>query len=100
MRSSELFDRAPVSLGETAARRSFVFLDEDSKTDILGGLPLMADFVAKVGCGRLMPISIRLGATGFDLPAPTLVTQLQRYAAHRAVVGGGRATSEANRRRF
>ena len=41
-----------------------------------------------------------LRATGFDLPALTLVTQLQRYAAHRAVVGGGRVTSEANRRRF
>jgi len=56
--------------------------------------------VAKVGGGRWMPVSIRLRATGFDLPALTLVTQLQRYAAHRAVAGGDRATSEANRRRF
>ena len=47
-----------------------------------------------------MPVSIRLRATGFDLPALTLVTQLQRYAAQRAVVGGDRAISEANRRRF
>ena len=39
-------------------------------------------------------------STGFDLPALTLITQLQRYAAHRAIVGGGRVTSEANRRRF
>ena len=52
---------------------------------------------------RLLPIdavSIRVRATGFDLPALTPITQLQRYAAHRAIVGGGRVTSEANRRRF
>jgi hypothetical protein len=61
---------------------------------------LLADFVAKVGHGRWMTVSIRLRTTGFDLPAVTRFTQLQRYAAHRAVVGGGRATSEANRRRF
>jgi hypothetical protein len=47
-----------------------------------------------------MSVSVRLRATSFDLAALTLVTQLQRYAAHRAVVGGGRATSEANRWRF
>jgi hypothetical protein len=52
---------------------------------------------------RLRPIDVhRHSAWGnrLDLPALTLVTQLQRYAAHRAVVGGGRATSETSRRRF
>ena len=31
-----------------------------------------ADFVAKVGCGGWMPSTVRLRATGFDLPALTL----------------------------
>jgi hypothetical protein len=30
----------------------------------------------------------RLLTTGFDLPALTLVTQLQRYAIHGAIAGG------------
>ena len=34
-----------------------------------------------------MAVSIRLRATGFDLPALTLSTQLQRYATHRAACG-------------
>jgi hypothetical protein len=37
---------------------------------------------------------------GFDPPIPTLSTQLLRYAMHRASAGGGRATSDASRRRF
>src|SRR5436305_1903283 len=32
---------------------------------------LVADFVAKVGCDRWSHSAIRLGATGFDLPALT-----------------------------
>jgi hypothetical protein len=52
---------------------------------------------------RLLPmdrLAISLGTTGFDQPALTLSTQLLRYAIHRALAGGGRATSEASRRRF
>ena len=46
------------------------------------------------------PWTISLSAVGFDPPALTLSTQLPRYAIHRAPAGGGRATSEASRRRF
>jgi hypothetical protein len=41
-----------------------------------------------------------LGETDGDRPALTLSTQLPRYAMHRARVGGGRATSDASRRKF
>ncbi|MBR1235585.1 hypothetical protein JQ611_26455 [Bradyrhizobium sp. AUGA SZCCT0182] len=34
-----------------------------------------------------MPVSLRLGATGFELPALTLVTQLRRYAVLRCGIG-------------
>jgi len=44
--------------------------------------------------------AIPLTTTGFDQPALTLSTQLLRYAMHKAAAGGGRATSEASRRRF
>ena len=44
--------------------------------------------------------AISLRATGFDPPALTPSTQLLRYAIHRARAGGGRATSDASRRRF
>jgi hypothetical protein len=37
---------------------------------------------------------------GFDVLDLTLLTQLQRYAMHRAPAGGGRATSDVSRRRF
>ena len=57
---------------------------------------LLRKSVTADGC----PSAIRLLTTGFDLPALTLVTQLQRYAIHGAIVGGGRAPSDANRRRF
>ena len=45
--------------------------------------PLMADFVAKVGCCRQAAVN-SLSAAGFDPPALTPFTQLQRYAMHRA----------------
>ena len=57
---------------------------------------LLRKSVTADGC----PSAIRLLTTGFDLPALMLVTQLQRYAIHGAIVGGGRAPSDANRRRF
>jgi hypothetical protein len=57
---------------------------------------LLRKAVTADGC----PSAIRLLTTGFDLPVLTLVTQLQRYAIHGAIVGGGRAPSDANRRRF
>ena len=41
-----------------------------------------------------------LGAMGFDPPTPTLCTQLLRYAMHKASARGGRAISDASRRRF
>ena len=41
-----------------------------------------------------------LKPTGFDRPPLTLSTQLPRYAIHSAAAGGGRATSDASRRRF
>jgi len=44
--------------------------------------------------------AISLRTTGFDPPALTLSTHLERYAMHRARAGGGRATSDASRRRF
>src|SRR6476469_9545231 len=43
---------------------------------------------------------ISLRAVGVDLPTLTLSTQLPRYAMHMAPAGGGRATSDASRRRF
>ena len=43
---------------------------------------------------------IHLGAMGVDPQTPTPSTQLLRYAIHRASAGGGRATSDASRRRF
>ena len=46
------------------------------------------------------PSTFSSGAAGFDPPALTLSTQLPRYAMHRASAGGGRATSDASRRRF
>ena len=46
------------------------------------------------------PSAIRLLTTGFDLPSLTQVTQLPRYAMHRALAGGGRATSAASLLRF
>jgi len=57
---------------------------------------LLRKSVTADGC----PSAIRLLTTGFDLPVLMLVTQLQRYAIHGAIVGGGRAPSDANRRRF
>ena len=51
-----------------------------------------------VGCDGRRPF--HFGAAGFDPPALTLSTQLQRYAMHMARAGGGRATNEAIRRRF
>ena len=63
-------------------------------------MSLMGRFCCK---SRLLPmdrLAISLGTTGFDQPALTLSTQLLRYAIHRALAGGGRATSEASRRRF
>ena len=45
-------------------------------------------------------LAISLRMTGFDQPALTLSTQLLRYAMRKAAAGGGRATSEASRRRF
>src|ERR1700726_2263190 len=57
---------------------------------------LLQKSVASDGC----PSAILLRAAGFDLPALTLSTQLQRYAMHRTSAGGGRATNAANRRRF
>jgi hypothetical protein len=53
---------------------------------------LLRKSVTADGC----PSAIRLLTTGFDLPALTLVTQLQRYAIHGAIVGGGRAPSDAS----
>src|SRR6476660_1780665 len=44
--------------------------------------------------------SISLRAFGVYLPTLTLSTQLPRYAMHMAPAGGGRATSDASRRRF
>ena len=72
--------------------------DSDRTTDI-AGCPFRAEFVAKVGCYRDR-LAISLRTTGFDQPALTLSTQLLRYAMHKAAAGGGRATSEASRRRF
>jgi len=45
--------------------------------------PFVADFVAKVGCCRQAAVN-SLSAAGFDPPALTPFTQLQRYAMHRA----------------
>src|SRR5580692_5537085 len=61
--------------------------------------PLSADFVAEVGCLGWIAVSLR-SRTGFDLPALTLSTQLRHYAVHRTGYGGGRATSDASRRKF
>ena len=43
---------------------------------------------------------ISLRTVGVDLPTLTLSTQLPRCAMHMAPAGGGRATSDASRRRF
>jgi hypothetical protein len=43
---------------------------------------LLTDFVVKVGGFRGFLSVIRSRATGFDLPALTLSTQLSRYAMH------------------
>jgi hypothetical protein len=49
-RSNELLDRAPVRLGETAARRSFFLLDEDREMTFRA-LPLLhfSDLTARTG---------------------------------------------------
>jgi hypothetical protein len=49
--------------------------------------PDLADFVAKVGCGRWMAASVRLRVTGFDLPTMTLVTQLQALRSTKSRIG-------------
>ena len=59
----------------------------------------MADFVAKVGCCR-SAVGHFVENGRIDLPTLTLFTRLQHYATHKARSGGGRATSEASRRRF
>lgn len=62
--------------------------------------PEVADFVARVGLLLMGRRPSRLGAAGFDPPALTPFTQLQRYAMYRARAGGGRATSVASRLGF
>jgi hypothetical protein len=74
--------------------------------------PLQADIRRAGWDVRVVPIllqksaaadrrsAISLRAAGIDLPTLTPSTQLQRYATHRTSAGGGRATSDASRRRF
>src|SRR6476646_11357972 len=76
------------------------------------GLPRGTDIARAVRLVRFAPIllqksvsvddlsGISLRAVGVDLPTLTLSTQLPRYAMHMAPAGGGRATSDASRRRF
>ena len=64
---------------------------------------LMSDFWVDERKSRPCPMMVRpfhLGRRGWCLQSPTLVTQLLRYAMHRACAGGGRATRVASRRRF
>src|SRR5882762_11876274 len=75
-------------------------------------LPSTADVVGPPRHVRKVPILLQKSAAtdravmpfvkgrGFDPPALTPATQLQRYAVHRAWAGGGVASSDASRRGF
>ena len=62
-------------------------------------MSVFGDLFAKVGCDRSSLVALHWSGS-LDALALTLFTQLQRYAVHKALSGGGRATSIASGLKF
>ena len=101
-------DSRPPAAGEITSAQSGVYggIYQSRATRLMARVheALLTPACGRFCCkSRLLPmdrLAISLRTTGFDQPALTLSTQLLRYAMRKAAAGGGRATSEASRRRF